>query len=189
MARPRALDDAEEAALAQRIREIGLRPAARELQQRLGLAKPPMALCQRAMARVQASAPPPPPASSPPSPAAPPPPPPELDPDPIDPDLDDDLEVLKQCRAKALEQLKIKATGEASRRVLLLIVSTVERLTVRIDKLRRQRSPDRKVGILILPPEGEHLEASVRGLVDRLAQERDQAQAELEQLRRAAASG
>lgn len=186
MPRPRALDEAAEAALVQRIREIGLKPAARELQQRLGLDKPPVALCQRALARAQASAPPPAASASPPPPP-PPPPPPELDPDPIDPDLDDDLEVLKQCRAKSLEQLKIKATGEASRRVLLLIVSTVERLTVRIDKLRRQRSPDRKVGILILPPEGDHLDASIREMVEQLRQERDAARAELAELRRAAA--
>lgn len=175
---PRRLSEEEEADLVALIKRIGPRAAARER----GLS---VSLCSRVLAR----APQAPPDVSTSAPAAAPaaaPPPPELDPDPIPTDLDDDLEVLKQCRRKAMEQMRHKATGEASRRILALLIATIERLTVRIDKLRRQRTPDRKVGILILPPEGDHLEASIRDALEQLRQERDQARAELADLRRAA---
>jgi len=60
----------------------------------------------------------------------------------------DDLEVL--LRLRQLADTLARTAGE--KRLLLSCIDRVERLTLQIIKLREQKAPTRKVGILVLPP-------------------------------------
>lgn len=70
------------------------------------------------------------------------------------PDDADDLDVLRALQRRALTLACAPAEGGAAQRVVLAAMQRAEALTAQILRIERERAPDRKTAILILPAEG-----------------------------------
>lgn len=141
MARPRKLTAAQEQQIGALSAEVGPREASRQAPALVGCEVSPASCLkfQRAGAG-PASAAPEAPAPLRPEPA------PEAAPLPQDAD---DLDVLLHLRELASRA----ALSAGEKRLLLAAIDRVASLTERIVKMREQKAPSRKVGLLILPPE------------------------------------